>query len=175
MSVWFYSGYSYITMRYKPMIFNKTLLICSLFPLFSTHHPSPSSPFPVFSDLWSGDQEAGDSLCSSEPNQNRGGALQSSATAANTEGLSGAGMPHVESQQVEWGMFALLAVSSGSQNSLSGTTITVTAAKQLRHKHKHSQRLPRGCKCRTCIHTAPVQSLLSLFFKHNVSFPLSVN
>lgn len=93
------------------MNFNRTLLICPSFLLSSTQQPTPSSPLPspVFSDLWSGNQEAGDSLCSSEPNQNRGGALQSSASAANTEGLSGAGMPQLESQQVEGGMFALLA------------------------------------------------------------------
>lgn len=85
-------------------------------------------PSAVFSDLWSRDQEAGDSLCSSEPNQNRGGALQSSASAADTEGLPGAGMPQLESQQVEGGMFVLFAISSGSPNSLSGSMIRVTAA-----------------------------------------------
>ncbi|TMS05222.1 A disintegrin and metalloproteinase with thrombospondin motifs 9 [Larimichthys crocea] len=55
----------------------------------------------LFSELRSGDQAAGDSLCLSEPNQNRGGALQSYASPANTEGLSGARMPHLEGQQVE--------------------------------------------------------------------------
>lgn len=114
------------------MIFNRTLLICHVFLSFSTQHPFPFSPLPspVFSELWSGDQAAGDSLCLSEPNQNRGGALQSSASAADTEGLSGAGMPQLEGQQVEGGMFAFLTISSGSQNSpgLSGTILTVTAA-----------------------------------------------
>lgn len=67
----------------------------------------------MLSELWPGDQAAGDSLCLSEPDQNRGGALQSSASAADTEGLSGARMPQLESQQVEGGMFANVAVSFG--------------------------------------------------------------
>lgn len=96
-------------------------------PFFSLIlHPSPISPLPspVFSELWSGDQAARDSLFLSEPNQNRGGALQSSASAADTESLSGEGMPQLEGQQVEGGMFALLSFPTGSQNSpgLSGTS-----------------------------------------------------
>ena len=87
---------------------------CSNMPLFSLFlHPSPLSPLPspVFSELRSGDQAAGDSLCLSEPNQNRGGTLRSSSSAADRESLSGAGMPQLEGQQVEGGMFTLLAIS----------------------------------------------------------------
>lgn len=57
-----------------------------------------------------------------------------------------------------------------SQNSRDNSN----GCEQLRHKHKHGGRLPRGFRCRTCTHRAPVQSPRSLFlFKHNVSFPLS--
>lgn len=84
-------------------------------PTFLFLHPTPiptsiPSPSSVLSELWPGDQAAGDSLCLSEPNQNRRGTLQSSASAADAEGLSCAGMPQLEGQQVEGGMFALLAV-----------------------------------------------------------------
>lgn len=85
-------------------------------PTFLFLHPTPvPSPSSVLSELWPGDQAAGDSLCLSEPNQNRRGTLQSSASAADAEALSCAGMPQLEGQQVEGGMFTRLAVSPPAQ------------------------------------------------------------
>lgn len=146
------------------MDINCTCITC--FSFLVTQHPSilPLAS-PVFSDLWSGDQAAGDNLCLSEPNQNRGGTLQSSATAAHTEGLSIPRMPQLESQQVEWGMFPFCTILHRLQSILSGTMKT----QLLQQRHKRSQMLPRVYRCKTCSRQAPVQSLLSLFlFRTNV-------